>query len=89
MDRDLEMPVYLYHQGTAAKAYELMGAHPAVLKGKEGYFFRVWAPKAKKVAVIGDFNQWNSTDLLMERLTPQESGKFLFPILKNIQLINI
>lgn len=79
MDRDLEMPVYLFHQGTAAKAYELMGAHPAVLNGKEGYFFRVWAPNAKKVAVMGDFNQWNSSDFLMERLTPQGIWQIFIP----------
>jgi len=71
MDRNLELPVYLFHQGTAAKAYELMGAHPAVQNGTEGYLFRVWAPHAKKVSVMGDFRRWSSADHPMERLTPQ------------------
>jgi 1,4-alpha-glucan branching enzyme len=79
MDRNLEMPVYLFHQGTAEKAYELMGAHPAVQKGKEGWIFRVWAPAARKVAVMGDFNQWNSADFQMERLTEQGIWQLFIP----------
>ncbi|MDD3169283.1 MAG: 1,4-alpha-glucan branching protein GlgB, partial [Eubacteriales bacterium] len=71
MDRSLELPVYLFHQGTAAKAYELMGAHPSAQNGKEGYLFRVWAPNAKSIAVMGDFNQWNTADFPMERITSQ------------------
>ena len=82
MDRDLETPVYLFHQGTAAKAYEIMGAHPAASSGKEGYLFRVWAPKAKKVAVMGDFNQWNSSEFPMERLTPQGIWQLFIPDIK-------
>jgi 1,4-alpha-glucan branching enzyme len=84
MDRDLEMPVYLFHQGTAAKAYELMGAHPAVQNGTEGYQFRVWAPNAKRVSVMGDFSQWKSADHPMERLTPQGICSFSYPISRNI-----
>lgn len=82
MDRELELPVYLFHQGTAAKAYELMGAHNAVQNGEEGYLFRTWAPNAKKVAVMGDFNHWNSTDFRMERLTPQGIWEIFIPGIK-------
>lgn len=71
MDKSLELPVYLFHQGTAVKAYEIMGAHPASCNEKEGYFFRVWAPKAAKVSVVGDFNQWDGAGFEMERITPQ------------------
>ncbi len=79
MERDLELPVYLFHQGTAAKAYELMGAHPSVRDGKEGYLFRVWAPKAKNVAVMGDFNQWDATEYRMERITQQGIWQIFIP----------
>ncbi len=82
MDRDLEMPIYLFHQGTAAKAYEIMGAHPAVQNGKEGYLFRVWAHNAKKVAVMGDFNQWNSSEFPMERLTAEGIWQIFIPDIK-------
>ncbi|HWQ79649.1 MAG TPA: 1,4-alpha-glucan branching protein GlgB [Anaerovoracaceae bacterium] len=82
MDKDLEIPVYLFHQGTAEKAYELMGAHPAAQKGKEGWIFRVWAPNAKKVSVMGDFNQWNSAEFPMERLTAQGIWQVFIPGVK-------
>ncbi len=41
-------------------AYEYMGAHPATQEGIEGYFFRVYAPAAVKVAVFGEFNNWDA-----------------------------
>ncbi len=82
MDKAFEMPVYLFHQGTAAKAYELMGAHPAAQNGKEGYLFRVWAPNAQKISVMGDFNQWNSTEFLMDRITTQGIWQIFIPDIK-------
>ncbi|MBQ8849965.1 MAG: 1,4-alpha-glucan branching protein GlgB [Clostridia bacterium] len=48
------MAAYLFHQGTNYKAYEYLGAH----KTEEGYVFRVWAPNAERVFVVGDFNNW-------------------------------
>ncbi len=47
-------PLYLFHQGTNFKAYEYLGAHPA----RRGTVFRVWAPNARRVRVIGSFNGW-------------------------------
>ncbi len=78
----MEMPVYLFHQGTAAKAYELMGAHPEVQNGKDGYIFRVWAPNARKVAVIGDFNRWDPVGFPMERLTDKGIWQAFIPGVK-------
>ena len=45
--------------GQAVRVQEYLGAHPAQADGQEGYRFRVWAPHAKDVSVIGDFNGWN------------------------------
>ncbi|NLJ30215.1 MAG: 1,4-alpha-glucan branching protein GlgB [Clostridiales bacterium] len=45
-------------QGTNAKAYEYMGVHRANEGGTEGMVCRVWAPNAKEVSVVGDFNKW-------------------------------
>ena len=50
-----------FTQGKAVRAWQYMGAHPALFRGAEGYQFRVWAPNAKGVSVMGDFNGWDST----------------------------
>ena len=50
---------YLFHAGTCVAAYEFMGAHPTTSQGQTGYTFRVWAPHAKAVSVVGDFNAWD------------------------------
>lgn len=54
--------VYLFHQGTNFAAYDLMGCHYTfdADSGIYTYVFRVWAPRADKVEVIGDFCTWNS-----------------------------
>src|SRR3990167_5619674 len=63
-DQDL----YLFNEGNHFKLYDKFGSHPAVIGGKEGTLFAVWAPNAKAVHVIGDFNGWNkSHDALKQR----------------------
>ncbi|MBI4351379.1 MAG: 1,4-alpha-glucan branching protein GlgB [Elusimicrobia bacterium] len=63
-DQDL----YLFNEGNHFKLYDKFGAHPAVIGGEEGTLFAVWAPNAKEVHVIGDFNGWNkSHDALKQR----------------------
>ena len=49
---------YLFAQGTHYDIYEKLGAHPSCEDGEEGMFFAVWAPNAKQVYVIGEFNDW-------------------------------
>ena len=46
-----------------------MGCHPEVRDGVEGFVFRVWAPNAQRVSVVGDFNFWNGEDLPMTRVS--------------------
>lgn len=55
------LPLYLFHQGTNYRSYEYMGSHIGVKDGKSGVFFRVFAPKAKSVSVVGDFNEWDES----------------------------
>lgn len=66
----LEYQEYLFHQGTAYRAYELMGAHPETRGGESGFVFRVWAPNAKSAYVSGDFNGW-SDHSPMRRITSE------------------
>ncbi len=53
----LELPTYLFHEGKNYKAYELLCPHK---EGKD-WVFRVWAPNAIAVSIVGDFNNWDST----------------------------
>ena len=49
----------LFYSGRACRAFDYMGAHPFVQDGEQGYLFRVYAPEAEKVSVMGEFNDWN------------------------------
>ncbi len=51
-----DMDIYLFRKGVARRAYGFMGCHPS----NSGFRFTVWAPNAKNVSVIGDFNGWDS-----------------------------
>lgn len=51
-----ELDIYLFHRGEHQKAYNYMGAH----KYEDGVVFRVWAPHAKEIFVVGDFNGWEN-----------------------------
>jgi 1,4-alpha-glucan branching enzyme len=51
--------LYLFNEGSHRRLYDHLGAHPAVLEGASGAFFAVWAPNAREVSVIGDFNGWD------------------------------
>ncbi|HCI56547.1 MAG TPA: hypothetical protein DEW74_00295, partial [Opitutae bacterium] len=49
-----------FQQGHCNRIYNVLGSHPATEEEKSGYHFAVWAPNAKSVSVVGDFNQWDS-----------------------------
>ena len=53
-----EESVFLFNQGTYYHSYEFLGCHYGTVDGVDGAFFRVWAPRAKSVCVVGDFNNW-------------------------------
>lgn len=60
-----DFPIYIFHLGKNYKAQEFFGAHE--IKNGE-YVFRVWAPHAKSVSVVGDFNNWDDSASPMTRL---------------------
>lgn len=70
---ETHFPLHLFHQGTNYKAYETYGAHPMKKGRKSGYVFRVWAPRARSVSVVGDFNDWDASKHVMERMIDGES----------------
>ncbi len=51
--------IQLYYDGDAIRAYDFFGSHVENWEGKQGVVFRVWAPNAKSVSVVGDFNGWD------------------------------
>jgi len=59
------LDIYLFGEGTHHRMWEKMGAHPGIKDGEQGTYFRVWAPNARQVSVIGDFNNWDRQALPM------------------------
>lgn len=55
-----ETDCYLFGQGTHYEIYKKLGAHPMTRDGVEGYYFAVWAPHARAVSVVGEFNDWQA-----------------------------
>ena len=60
--------VYLFHQGTLYHSYKTLGAHLRTEEGQKGVRFSVWAPNAKAVSVVGDFNCWNGQANPMKKI---------------------
>jgi len=56
---------YLLGEGTHERVYEKLGAHFYELGGEKGIHFAVWAPNARQVSIVGDFNDWNPERHLM------------------------
>lgn len=55
-----EFDLYLLRQGRHFESYEKLGAHPREVNGVRGVNFAVWAPNARRVSVIGEFNEWDA-----------------------------
>jgi 1,4-alpha-glucan branching enzyme len=54
-----EFDLHLFAEGNHHRIYEKLGAHPTEINGVEGIYFAVWAPNARNVSVLGDFNYWD------------------------------
>ncbi|MBQ5996194.1 MAG: 1,4-alpha-glucan branching protein GlgB [Clostridia bacterium] len=65
-----EVPLYLFHEGSNSHAYEYFGSHRV---DADTVVFRVWAPHAKRVCVVGDFNGWNEEADVMQYV-PDSDG---------------
>ena len=58
----------LFHSGDSVRAYDFFGAHLVNWDGRDGIVFRVWAPNALSVSVVGNFNDWNKTADFMYKI---------------------
>ena len=63
-----EVDQYLFGEGTNYDIYKKLGAHPMTVRKKDGFYFAVWAPNARSVSVVGDFNNWDITANPMEKV---------------------
>lgn len=65
-----ELDQYLFGQGNHYEIFKKMGAHLVTHNRKKGVYFAVWAPHARRVSVVGDFNEWDFDADYMERHEP-------------------
>jgi 1,4-alpha-glucan branching enzyme len=64
-----ELDIYLLREGNHLASYQKLGAHPIVHQGIEGVAFAVWAPNARRVSVVGDFNAWDGRRMPMRNVS--------------------
>ncbi len=63
-----DFDIALFQTGKHFRLWEKLGSHVEVVDGESGVYFAVWAPHAKRVSVVGDFNKWNAkSDVLQPR----------------------
>lgn len=77
-----DMDQYLFGQGTHYEIYKKLGAHLAEKDGEKGVYFAVWAPNAKRVRVVGEFNRWGTDGYEMTRLEPLGIYEVFIPALE-------
>ncbi len=70
--QDYALPLHLFHQGNNFEAYRFFGCHKGEKDGVKGHFFRVWAPNAEAVSLVGDFNDWDEKADPMEKIADTE-----------------
>ncbi|MGN0695729.1 MAG: alpha-amylase family glycosyl hydrolase, partial [Oscillospiraceae bacterium] len=74
-----DFPLYVFHNGSNYEAFNFFGAHKGEQDGKQGVFFRVWAPHAKSVSLVGDFNNWDRRKNPMYRLSDKTVWEIFIP----------
>ena len=77
-----DMDLYLFGEGTHYKSYEKLGAHLITHQGVDGVSFAVWAPNAKRVSVVGSFNDWDGRRHLMRSRGSSGIWELFIPSLK-------
>lgn len=66
-----DLPIYLFKQGTNYESWRFFSPTYVVKQNKKQWRFRCWAPHAKSVSVIGNFNGWDRRVHVMEKIDPE------------------
>lgn len=77
-----DMDLYLAGEGTHHRLYDRLGAHVCDTEGVSGVSFAVWAPKAKRISVVGDFNNWDGRLFPMRQMGASGIWELFVPELK-------
>ena len=62
-----DLDIHLFAEGNHHRIYEKLGAHPTTINGVAGVYFAVWAPNARNISLLGDFNNWDGREHQMRR----------------------
>ena len=81
-----ELDLHLFGEGKHERIYEKLGAHVMTHEGTPGVAFAVWAPNAKSVSVVGNFNDWNGTTNPLRRLGSSGVWELFIPGLREGEL---
>ncbi len=71
LPKNFELPIHLFHKGTNYDCADFFGCHSIKNETVSGYEFRVWAPNAKEISVVGDFNNWDTKANPMKKISDQ------------------
>ena len=77
-----DLPIYLFKQGNNCEAYRYFGAHLETRAGESGVVFRVWAPHAAAISVVGDFNSWKPGSHPMRKVDGDSVWELFIPGMK-------
>mgnify|MGYP000136417635 CR=1 FL=1 len=81
-----DLPVYLFKQGNNCEAYRYFGAHLETRAGEPGVVFRVWAPHAVAISVVGDFNSWKPGSHPMHKVDGDSVWELFIPGMKEFDV---
>ena len=74
-----EQDLYLFGQGNERRIYDKLGSQLRIIDGVAGASFAVWAPNAKRISVVGDFNNWDGRCHPMRMLGPSGVWEIFIP----------
>ena len=77
-----EFDLHLFNEGNHHRIYEKLGAHFTEINGVKGVYFAVWAPNARNVSVLGDFNSWDGRKHQMRKSSDVGVWELFIPELK-------
>ena len=81
-----DLPIYLFKQGNNCEAYRFFGAHQKERAGEMGVEFRVWAPHAAAISVVGDFNSWKPGSHPMKKVDDDSIWELFIPGIKEFDV---